>query len=64
MIRQKRYIATRSRRRVRPAGAATLDYILVLGIILPMAALLMWAAPRTMLLVYEMIAVLVSWPFT
>jgi len=37
--------------------------MLVLGIILPMAALVLWIGPRIMTLVYEMTAVLISWPF-
>jgi hypothetical protein len=56
-----------SRRRARAMcgrkGVATLDYILVLGVVLPMVALIMWAAPRAMRLVYELTAVVVSWPF-
>lgn len=51
----------RSNRRRR--GAATLDYVLLLAIILPMAAFVLWASPRIMNLVYEMTCVLVSWPF-
>jgi hypothetical protein len=37
--------------------------VLVLGVILPLAAFMLWAAPRVMNLVYEMTSVLVSWPF-
>ena len=44
-------------------GVATLDYMLVIAVVLPLAAFLMWAGPRMMNLVYEMTAVLVSWPF-
>ncbi len=44
-------------------GVAALDYVLVLCVVFPMAALLLWIGPRMMLLVYEMIAVMVSWPF-
>jgi hypothetical protein len=40
-----------------------LDYVLVLAVILPMIAFLLRVAPRLMNLVYEMTAVLVSWPF-
>ena len=40
---------TRNRR-----GAATLDYVLVLGVIFPMAAFVMWAGPRMIRLAYEM----------
>ena len=44
-------------------GVASLDYILVLGIVLPLTTFLMWAGPRMMRLVYEMYCVLISWPF-
>jgi pilus assembly protein CpaF len=44
-------------------GAATLDYVLVLGIVLPLIAFVLRVAPRIMNLVYEMTSVLVSWPF-
>lgn len=44
-------------------GAATLDYVLVLCVCLPMAAFTLWAGPRIMNLVYQMTCVLVSWPF-
>lgn len=44
-------------------GAATLDYVLLLAIVLPMAAFVLWAGPRIMNLVYEMTCVLISWPF-
>lgn len=49
---------TRSR-----AGVASLDYVLVLGVLLPLAVFVMWAGPRMMRLAYEMLCVLVSWPF-
>ena len=49
--------------RRRRSGLASLDYVLILGVILPMVALVMWAGPRIIQLVYEMICVLVSWPF-
>ncbi|MGM0485918.1 MAG: hypothetical protein ACQESR_04055 [Planctomycetota bacterium] len=49
-----------SRRRV---GAASLDFVLAAGVILPMIAFVLWVAPRIMNLVYEMTSVLVSWPF-
>lgn len=51
-------------RRVRVRrGAAALDYVLVMGVILPLAAFLFWACPIIMNLVYEMTCVLISWPF-
>lgn len=43
-------------------GAATLDYVLVMGVVLPLAVFLMTIAPRMIRLVYEMTCVLVSWP--
>lgn len=53
-------VRLRTRRR---AGAAALDYVLVLGVILPLVVFVMWAGPRIIRLAYEMISVLVSWPF-
>jgi hypothetical protein len=49
---------SRSRR-----GAATLDYVLVAGIVLPMVLVIVRIAPRMISAVYEMTYVLVSWPF-
>jgi hypothetical protein len=47
----------------RRAGVAALDYMLVLGVILPLAAIILQKAPKIMGLVYEMVSLLVSWPF-
>ncbi len=58
-----RFAASGKERRASRRGAAALDYVLVLGVILPMVAFVMWAGPRIMQLVYEMICVMVSWPF-
>jgi hypothetical protein len=44
-------------------GAAALDYVLVLGVIMPLAAFIFWAGPKIMDLAYEMVCVLISWPF-
>jgi hypothetical protein len=44
-------------------GAATLDYVLVLGVILPLAAFLFRVCPQIIRLAYQMVCVLVSWPF-
>jgi len=44
-------------------GAATLDYILVLGAILPIAGVSIYLGGKIIKLVYEMTCVLVSWPF-
>ena len=40
----------------------SLDYALLLAIILPMAAFIFVVGPRIMGLVYEMTYVLVAWP--
>jgi hypothetical protein len=45
------------------AGLASLDYVLILGVVLPMIAFIMWIGPRIIRLAYEMVCVLVSWPF-
>jgi hypothetical protein len=48
--------------RGRRAGAASLDYMLVLGVIMPMVVFIVWAGPRIIRLAYEMVCVLVDWP--
>ncbi len=53
-------ISGRSRPR---AGVAALDFALVLGVLLPVVLLLMVVGPKIMKLVYEMTAVVISWPF-
>jgi len=66
MTRAKTRKRGRSRRFVRRAyrrGAATIDYILTLAVILPMSGFVWWAGRRMMNLVYEMVCVLISWPF-
>jgi hypothetical protein len=42
---------------------AVLDYVLVLCVVLPLVAFIMGVAPRIMNLVYQMIDMLVTWPF-
>jgi len=41
----------------------TLDYILTIGVVLPLVAFLLWVGPRILNLVNQMTTVLVSWPF-
>ena len=50
-------------RRRRRAGTASLDYVLILGVVFPLLTFLMWIGPRIMRLAYEMLMVMVSWPF-
>ncbi len=45
------------------SGASTLDYILVLCVILPLATIVVPTGMRMIRLVYDMIAVTISWPF-
>ena len=51
------------RTRIRRQGVATLDYALLLGIVMPSAAFVMWLAPQIITRVFEMSCTLVSWPF-
>jgi len=44
-------------------GVAALDYVLVLCVVLPMAAFVMWAGPHIIRLAYDMVCVLITWPF-
>jgi hypothetical protein len=53
----------RNRRFNRRAGAAALDYVLVLGVILPMVAFILRIGPKIIGLVYDMVSMLVAWPF-
>lgn len=47
----------------RRAGVSTLDYILVLGVIMPLAAIVIPFGIRILRAVYEMTSVLTAWPF-
>lgn len=47
----------------RRGAVSSLDYVLVLGVVLPMATFALWAGPRIIHLTYDMVYVLVSWPF-
>ena len=58
-----RQLSMHHRQRSRRRGVATLDYVLVICVVLPLAAFMFWAGPRMMNLVYEMTTVLLGWPF-
>ena len=47
----------------RRRGAASLDYVLILGVILPMVAFIILKGREIMRLVYEFLCVMVAWPF-
>lgn len=48
---------------LRRGAVGSLDYVLVLGVIVPLVAIVMPLGRRILRLVYEMTLVLVSWPF-
>jgi len=52
-----------ARRPDRRGAVGTLDYVLLIGVILPVAAFCMWAGPRLIWLTYQMVYVLIGWPF-
>jgi hypothetical protein len=54
----KRGRATRKRR-----GSATIDYFLLVGVLLPLAAIVWWFGPRAIHAVYDMSTVMIGWPF-
>ena len=47
----------------RRRGAASLDYILALGVVLPLLTVILPLGRRMMQLVYEMTTTLIAWPF-
>ena len=51
------------RSRLKRRGSATIDYFLLIAIVLPLAAFLFRVAPQAMLLVYDLLTVIVAWPF-
>jgi hypothetical protein len=44
-------------------GSATIDYFLVVGVLLPLAAIVWWFGPRAIHAVYDMSTVVIGWPF-
>ncbi len=44
-------------------GSATIDYFLVVGVVLPLAAIVWWFGPRAIQAVYDMSTVVIAWPF-
>jgi hypothetical protein len=51
------------RRRGSRRGAATLDYVLVLGVVFALASLIVPLGMRIVRAAYDMMNVLISWPF-
>lgn len=65
---QRAHVSRRSRTSKRQVshcrrGAATLDYVLVMGVIFPLATFLFFICPMLMNLVYEFTVIVISWPF-
>jgi hypothetical protein len=56
-------LSPRERGQRNRAGLASLDYVLILGVILPLVTFIMWVGQRIMGLAYEMACLLISWPF-
>lgn len=50
-------------RRSRRRGSATIDYFLLVSIVLPLAAFILWIGPRAIQSVYDLFTVVVAWPF-
>lgn len=53
----------RGGQRNRRRGVSSLDYVLILGVVLPLVVFIMKIGPRIIRLAYEMVCMLVSWPF-
>ena len=51
------------RRKIPRAGSAALEYVLLLGVIMPMVIFIFKVGPRIIRLAYEMVCVTISWPF-
>ncbi len=51
------------RRRAGRLGAATLDYVLLLGVIFPLVAFIVPTGKKMIQLAYEMACTLIAWPF-
>ncbi len=62
-LRRRQRLSRASGRRRSRSGAVALDYVLVLCVVLPLVAFILGVAPRIMNLVYQMICMLVTWPF-
>jgi hypothetical protein len=62
-------VAENRRVRASRAGVASLDYVLIIGVVLPCIVFMLgacagWGGQRGLMqLAYEMVSVLISWPF-
>lgn len=62
-MRITRRIPTATSRRRNRSGVSSLDYILVIGVILPLATIVIPTGMRMIRLVYDMMTVQIAWPF-
>ena len=60
---RQRELQQKRRLRRRRRGLASLDYVLILGVILPMVTFIIVNGRQIMRLVYEFLCVMVAWPF-
>lgn len=60
---RRRRSAIARRRGVVRHGSASLDYVLILGVILPIVAFSVRMGPRLIRAAYDMVSGLISWPF-
>jgi hypothetical protein len=60
---RQRVLQWKRRRGRRRRGQASVDYVLILGVILPMVAFIILRGREIMRLVYEFLCVMVAWPF-
>lgn len=44
-------------------GLSTLDYVLVLGVVMPLAGIVVPTGIRIIRAAYEMVVVMIAWPF-
>lgn len=51
------------RRGPQRAATATLDHVLILAFVLPMVVFIMRVGPRIIRAAYDVVCMLVSWPF-
>ncbi|MCA9072015.1 MAG: hypothetical protein KDA84_23970 [Planctomycetaceae bacterium] len=57
----QRIISTQNHQNRR--GVSTLDYVLVLGVVMPLAVIVVPTSIRIVRAAYEMVVVMIAWPF-
>jgi hypothetical protein len=62
-VRRRAGLQSVENRNSRRGAVSTLDYILVIGVILPLAAIVLPTGMRMARAAYDMLSVFVAWPF-